>query len=44
LRFDSLLSGWRWLGSVDFTPVLMTVFGDLFLKDPAGKVHFPQRK
>ena len=40
LPFDTLLSDWRWLVSPDFTPVLMTAFGDLFLRDQAGHVHF----
>jgi hypothetical protein len=40
LPFDSLLSDWRWLVSPDFTPVLMTVFGDLFLRDKSGRIHF----
>jgi hypothetical protein len=40
LPFDTLLSDWRWLVSKDFTPVLMTAFGDLFLRDQAGCVHF----
>ena len=26
--------------SPDFTPVLMTAFGDLFLRDPSGHIHF----
>ena len=40
LPFDALLSDWRWLVSPDFTPVLMTAFGDLFLRDQAGRIHF----
>lgn len=40
LPFDSLLSGWRWLVPSDFTPVLMTAFGDLFLRDKSERVHF----
>jgi hypothetical protein len=40
LPFDSLLSDWRWLVSADFTPVLMTAFGDLFLRDQSGGIHF----
>jgi len=40
LPFDEMLSDWRWLVSPDFTPVLMTAFGDLFLRDKAGRVHF----
>jgi hypothetical protein len=40
LAFDSLLSDWRWLVQPGYTPVLMTAFGDLFLHDEAGGVHF----
>jgi hypothetical protein len=40
LPFDALLSDWRWLVSPDFTPILMTAFGDLFLRDQAGRIHF----
>jgi len=40
LPFESLLSDWRWLVQPDFTPVLMTAFGDLFLRDEAGRIHF----
>jgi hypothetical protein len=38
--FDTLLSDWRWLVSPDFAPVLMTAFGDLFLRDQSGHIHF----
>jgi hypothetical protein len=40
LPFDSLLSDWRWLVSPDFKPILMTAFGDLFLCDQSGRIHF----
>jgi len=40
LSFDSLLLDWRWLVQPNYTPVLMTAFGDLFLRDEAGCVHF----
>src|SRR5450759_2257188 len=40
LPFDSMLSDWRWLVPPDFTPVLMTAFGDLFLRDQSAGVHF----
>ncbi len=40
LPFDTLLSDWRWLVSPDFTPVLLTAFGDLFLRDQSGHIHF----
>ena len=32
LSFDSLLADWRWLVHPGYTPVLMTAFGDLFLR------------
>jgi hypothetical protein len=35
-----MLSDWRWLVPLDFTPVLMTAFGDLFLRDQSAGVHF----
>lgn len=40
LSFDSLLSDWRWLVSPDFAPFLLTAFGDLFLRDQSGRIHF----
>jgi len=40
LPFDSLLSDWQWLISSNYTPVLMTAFGDLFLRDGEGRIHF----
>ena len=40
LRFDALLSDWRWLVGANYTPILMTAFGDLFLRDERGHVHF----
>lgn len=40
LAFDSLLEDWRWLVQPRFTPILMTAFGDLFLRDEFGRVHF----
>ena len=40
LPFDSLLCDWRWLVSPVFTPVLMTAFGELFLRDQSGHIHF----
>ena len=40
LPFGSLLSDWRWLVPPDFTPVLMTAFGDMFLRDRSGRIHF----
>jgi len=40
LPFDTLLSDWRWLVPRDCEPVLMTAFGDLFLRVPSGCVYF----
>jgi hypothetical protein len=40
LAFDILLADWRWLVQPSFTPVLMTAFGDLFLRDEVGHIHF----
>ena len=40
LALDSLLADWRWLVPQGLTPVLMTAFGDLFLRDEAGQFHF----
>jgi hypothetical protein len=40
LPFDLLLEDWRWLVSANYTPILMTAFGDLFLRDESGSVHF----
>lgn len=40
LKFESLLADWRWLVGTNFTPIMMTAFGDLFLRDDAGHVQF----
>ena len=40
LQFEKLLADWRWLVPENFTPVLMTAFGDLFLRDESGWIHF----
>jgi hypothetical protein len=40
LAFDRLLADWRWLVQPSYRPVLMTAFGDLFLRDETGHVHF----
>ena len=39
-QFGILLADWRWLVSENFTPILMTAFGDLFLRDDSGRIHF----
>jgi len=39
LDFASLLSDWQWLLKGSYTPVLMTAFGDVFLRDEAGHIH-----
>lgn len=40
LKFQMLLSDWRWLVSEKLSPVLMTAFGDLFLRDESDRIHF----
>ena len=35
-----LLSYWRWLLEKDYHPIVMTAFGDWFLADQDGSVHF----
>ena len=40
LNVESLLSDWRWLVVGNYTSVLMTAFGDLFLRDEVGNIHF----
>ncbi|MDD5141496.1 MAG: DUF1851 domain-containing protein [Verrucomicrobiales bacterium] len=37
---ETLLSDWQPLVQGRFTPLVMTAFGDLFLCDEAGRVHF----
>ena len=37
---DRLLSDWRWLVPDDLQLVSMTLFGDCFLKDRQGSIHF----
>ena len=37
---EKLLSDWQWLARGKFTPVLMTAFGDLFLRNEAGQIYF----
>jgi hypothetical protein len=37
---NPLLSDWRWLVPENLNPTVTTAFGDLFLCDEAGKVHF----
>ena len=37
---NSLLSDWRWLAPQNLKPTVVTAFGDLFLSDEAGRVHF----
>ena len=40
LTVESLQSDWRWLVVGNYTPVLMTALGDLFLRDEVGNIHF----
>jgi hypothetical protein len=37
---ESLLSDWRWLVGPSYTPLLITAFGDMFLRDGLGQVYF----
>ena len=37
---NALLSDWRWLVPENLKPTVTTAFGDVFLCDEAGKVHF----
>ena len=40
LDCDRLLSDWRWLVPRDLRPFSLTLFGDWFLEDAHGRVHF----
>jgi hypothetical protein len=40
LDCQRLLSYWRWLLQKDYHPIVMTAFGDWFLLDDDGSVHF----
>ncbi|HZF01691.1 MAG TPA: T6SS immunity protein Tdi1 domain-containing protein [Methylomirabilota bacterium] len=40
IAVENLLSDWQWLVRGKFTPVLMTAFGDLFLRNEAGQIYF----
>jgi hypothetical protein len=40
LPIESLLSDWGWLVKPGFIPIVMTAFGDLFLRDETAHVHF----
>jgi hypothetical protein len=40
LAFEALLADWRWLVGTNFAPIMMTAFGDLFLRDEADHIHF----
>ncbi len=37
---DDLLSQWRWLVGHNWQIVLVSSLGDLFLADPAGRIHW----
>jgi hypothetical protein len=39
-KLDGLLEDWRWLVEGKYSPVLMTAFGDLFLRGETGAVYF----
>src|SRR5215831_2987792 len=38
--FDALLSDWRWLVRADLKPIVLTAFGDLFLRGESGRIYF----
>ena len=38
--FDALLSDWRWLVRAELKPILVTAFGDLFLRGESGRIYF----
>jgi hypothetical protein len=40
LEPNELLADWRWLVREENTPILATAFGDLFLRDSEGRIHF----
>jgi len=40
LAFNSLLADWGWLIKPNLQPIMMTAFGDLFLRDETGRVFF----
>lgn len=37
---ESLLDSWRWLVGDDMEVLLVSAFGDLFLRDGTGKIHW----
>jgi hypothetical protein len=39
INFDALLAEWRWLVDDNYSPVLLTVLGDLFLEAPNGSIY-----
>jgi len=40
IPIEELLTDWQWLVRGKFALVVMTAFGDLFLRDEAGHIHF----
>ena len=40
LEDEELTNNWEWLVPEDYTPILISVFGDIFFIDKADKVHW----
>jgi len=40
IDIDSLLSEWRWLFDATYQPMLMSAFGDLFLRHADGRIFW----
>lgn len=38
--FDDILSDWRWLVGQEYTPVLISALGDLFLRHDDGRIFW----
>ena len=37
---DRLTEDWTWLIGIDKTPIIVSAIGDMFLKDPNGKIYW----
>ena len=40
LDWSILLNDWSWLLTKSYSPILVTAFGDMFLRDESGRVDF----
>lgn len=40
LNWSNLLDDWAWLLQKNYSPILVTAFGDMFLRDENGRVDF----